>query len=180
MSASKILLALARFFALSAPSARRYSAPHLPQQARCSRLARERTPVAIDRPFWTRLARYFFHIHVTALAWRATEVAWDSLDVCHRLALVGLFLSSCAGPRDAKRTQRFDDRVRAHEIREALKALARDKGALRASLKRELAENEKRSRGLASEMAVLGEALSKASIELQSLLATLAWKAPNE
>jgi hypothetical protein len=78
---------------------------------------------------------------------------------------------------DAKRSQRFDDRVRAYEIRKNLKALARDQGSLRTNLKRELAESEKRGRLLASELAVISEGLTKERMELQSLLVSLKYKA---
>jgi outer membrane protein OmpA-like peptidoglycan-associated protein len=80
------------------------------------------------------------------------------------------------GTMEAKRSQRFDDRVRAYEIRMNLKALAGDQGRLRSSLKQELAGSEKRGRKLASEVAVLSEALTKQAIEFQSLLLTLQYK----
>ncbi len=80
------------------------------------------------------------------------------------------------GALDAKRSQRYDDRVRAYEIRKNLKVLAGDQGRLRSSLKQELAESGKRGRKLASEVAVLSEALTKQRIEFQSLLVTMKYK----
>ena len=80
------------------------------------------------------------------------------------------------GALEAKRSQRFDDRVRASEIRRNLKALTGDQGKLRSSLKRELGESAKRGRRLASEVAVLSETITKEKIEFQALLASFKYK----
>ncbi len=77
------------------------------------------------------------------------------------------------GTLKALRGQRLDDQLRAHEIRQNLRALSQGERQLRAKLRRELSQSEKRGSTLASRIAKVSEALTKERIESQLVLAGL-------